>query len=48
MGYKNTTQRDTKTELATQGIHQWDNRLKEEIHHLKTKPFNLKIHCGFI
>ena len=39
MGYKKNTQRDTEPKLTTQGIHQWDKRLKEEIHLLKHKVF---------
>jgi len=35
IGYKNTTQRDTELEFATQ----WDKSLKEEIHLLKYKSF---------
>ena len=39
MGYINTTQRDTKPYIATQGIHQWNKSLKEEIHLLKHKGY---------
>ena len=37
MRYRNTTKRDIEPYLTTQGIRQWNKRLKEEIHLLKHK-----------
>ena len=39
MAYMNTIQKDTKPKLTTQGNHQWEKSLKEEIQHLKHKAF---------